>query len=143
MFIGEFHLNIDDKGRLFIPSEFRKILGEEIVINRGIEQCIYVYPTLAWSKIVSKLSSLSFTKKTNREFNRMFLSGAFMRSIDSKGRINVENILIEYAGISKECIILGVGERLEIWDKNIWTNYYNERKAVLEDISEQIEFDIE
>lgn len=142
MFIGEYHFNIDEKGRLFIPSDFRKDLGEEIIINRGIEKCLYVYPIGEWEIIVKKLSALSFTKRTNREFNRMFLSGAYKREIDTKGRINIDKILIDYATLKRECVILGVGERLEIWDKEEWLKYYNDRQSVLDEISEGIEFDI-
>lgn len=142
MFIGEYHFNIDEKGRLFLPSEIRKDLGLEIIVNRGIEKCLYVYPLEEWDKIVQKLSALSFTKRTNREFSRLFLSGAFQREIDSKGRVNLDNNLIEYAKIKKECVILGVGQRLEIWDQEEWNNYYNNRQSVLDEISEEIELDI-
>ena len=142
MFIGEYHFNIDEKGRLFLPSDYRKDLSLEIIVNRGIEKCLYIYPLGAWDAIVNKLASLSFTKKANREFNRMFLSGAFKKEIDSKGRINIDNILIEYANLKKECVIIGVGERIEIWDKEEWFNYYSERKSVLDEISEEIEFDM-
>ncbi len=141
MFIGEYHFNIDEKGRMFLPSDFRKDLGLDIVVSRGIENCLYIYPLTTWNKTVEKLSTLSFTKKTNREFSRMFLSGAFKKEIDSKGRINIENVLIAYANLVKECIIIGVGERLEIWDKKSWENYYQERQPLLDEISEKIEFD--
>jgi len=141
MLIGEFRYNIDDKGRLFIPSEFREELGAEVVINRGIEKCLYVYPMGEWEVILKKLSTLSFTKKSNREFSRMFLSGAYRREIDSKGRINLEKSLMEYAGLQTEVVIIGVGERLELWDKQEWERYYNERLHLLEEISEGIDFD--
>jgi len=142
MFIGEYHFNIDEKGRLFLPSDYRKGLGLEVIINRGIEKCLYVYPEEAWNTIVDKLSTLSFTKRANREFSRMFLSGAYKKEIDSKGRINIDNLLISYAALKKECVIIGVGERIEIWDKEEWVKYYSERQSVLDEISEGIEFDI-
>ncbi|MFY9422655.1 MAG: division/cell wall cluster transcriptional repressor MraZ [Acholeplasmataceae bacterium] len=141
MLIGEFHYNIDEKGRLFLPSELRTELGSEVVINRGIEKCLYVYPMEEWEKILQKLSTLSFTKKSNREFSRMFLSGAYKREIDAKGRINLDKNLIEYAGLQRECVIIGVGERLELWDKQEWERYYEERRHLLEEISEGIDFD--
>ncbi|MGB4695004.1 MAG: division/cell wall cluster transcriptional repressor MraZ [Bacilli bacterium] len=141
MLIGEFHYNIDEKGRLFLPSELRTELGSEVVINRGIEKCLYVYPMEEWEKILQKLSTLSFTKKSNREFSRMFLSGAYKREIDAKGRINLDKNLIEYAGLQRECVIIGVGERLELWDKQEWERYYDERRHLLEEISEGIDFD--
>ncbi|HEY8395604.1 MAG TPA: division/cell wall cluster transcriptional repressor MraZ, partial [Bacilli bacterium] len=103
---------------------------------------LYVYPLDEWEKILKKLSTLSFTKKSNREFSRMFLSGAYKREIDGKGRINLDKNLMEYAGLQKECVIIGVGERLELWDKAEWERYYDERRSVLEEISEGIEFDI-
>lgn len=142
MFIGEYHFNIDEKGRLFLPSEYRKDLSNEVIVNRGIEKCLYIYPLTAWDTIVQKLTTLSFTKRANREFSRMFLSGAFKKEIDNKGRINIDNILIQYANLKKECVIIGVGERIEIWDKEEWVNYYSERQSVLDEISEGIEFDI-
>lgn len=142
MFIGEFHLNIDEKGRLFIPSELRKDLGVEVVVARGIETCLYVYPLEGWKIIVDKLSSLSFTKKNNREFNRLFLSGAYQKEVDNKGRINLDQILIDYSHLQKECVIIGVGSRIEIWDKLEWQKYYLDRQSVIDSISEEIELDI-
>jgi len=142
MFIGEYHYNIDDKGRLFIPSEMRKVLGEKVVINRGIEKCLFLYPEATWEQITNKLTSLSFTKRTNREFNRMFLSGAYLKEIDSNGRINISDLLLSYALLTKECVILGVGERIEIWDKGVWEEYYQKRLSLLDEISEEIDFDL-
>ena len=141
MLIGEYHYSIDVIGRLYIPSELRNELGSEVVINRGIEKCLYVYPMEEWEKILQKLSTLSFTKKSNREFSRMFLSGAYKREIDAKGRINLDKNLIEYAGLQRECVIIGVGERLELLDKQEWERYYDERRHLLEEISEGIDFD--
>ena len=112
MFIGEYHYTIDEKGRLFIPSEMRGNLGVTVIVTRGIEKCLYLYPEAAWNGITEKLSSLSFTKKTNREFNRLFLSGAYRREVDNKGRINIDPLLLDYAGMMRECVILGVGERI-------------------------------
>lgn len=142
MFIGEYHYNIDDKGRLFIPTEFKKEISDQVIVNRGIENCLYIYTLPEWDKIVEKLSSLSFTKKSNREFSRMFLSGAYKKDIDSKGRINIEKVLIDYANLDKECVILGVGKRIEVWAKEEWVKYYESRKSILDEISEEIELDI-
>lgn len=142
MLIGEYHYNIDEKGRLFMPSEMRKDLGLTVIVNRGIEKCLYLYPEAAWDNIAEKLAALSFTKRINREFNRLFLSGAYRREIDSKGRINIDGLLLEYAGMTKECVILGVGERIEIWDKAEWEHYYQARRQLLDEISEDIDFDI-
>lgn len=141
MFIGEYHFNLDDKNRIFIPTEFRSLLKDKLIINRGIERCLFVYPNDEWNKVVNKLNTLSFTKKVNREFSRMFMSGAYYKEMDSQGRVTIDKLLIEYAGLSKECVIIGVGERIEIWDKKAWLEYYQERQATLDEISERIDFD--
>ena len=141
MFIGEYHFNLDDKNRIFIPTEFRSLLKDKLIINRGIERCLFVYPTDEWNKVVNKLNTLSFTKKVNREFSRMFMSGAYNKEMDSQGRVTIDKLLVEYAGLSKECVIIGVGERIEIWDKKAWLEYYQERQATLDEISERIDFD--
>ncbi|HNZ73851.1 MAG TPA: division/cell wall cluster transcriptional repressor MraZ [Bacilli bacterium] len=141
MFIGEYHFNLDDKNRIFIPTEFRSLLKDKLIINRGIERCLFVYPNDEWNKVVNKLNTLSFTKKVNREFSRMFMSGAYYKEMDSQGRVTIDKLLVEYAGLSKECVIIGVGERIEIWDKKAWLEYYQERQATLDEISERIDFD--
>lgn len=141
MFIGEYHFNLDDKNRIFIPTEFRSLLKDKLIINRGIERCLFVYPNDEWNKVVNKLNTLSFTKKVNREFSRMFMSGAYYKEMDSQGRVTIDKLLVEYAGLSKECVIIGVGERIEIWDKKAWLEYYQERQATLDEISERINFD--
>ena len=120
MFIGQYQYNIDDKGRLVIPQEFRKKLGTEIIINKGIENCISVYKMSDWEKLIEKISELPFNRSENRQFNRYFMSSAFQKEIDSQGRVNIDNILIEHAGIKKECIIIGAGNVIEIWAKDKW-----------------------
>lgn len=139
MFIGEYNHNLDDRGRLSIPSNFKEELGEKVVIAKGLESCLYVYTLSEWEQLVEKITSLSFTKKSNREFSRMFLSGAYTNEVDIKGRVNIDSKLIAYAKLNKECTIIGSGNRIEIWDKNIWTNYYNEHEGILEDISEELD----
>lgn len=142
MFIGEYRYNLDEKGRLAIPNDFRQKLGDKIIISRGIEQCLFVYSLEDWNKLVDKISKLSFTKKSHREFSRMFLSGAYQKDIDSKGRTNIDNNLLSYAGLVKECVIIGVGERIEIWDKEKWDNYYLDHQNILDEISEEIDLDV-
>jgi MraZ protein len=141
MFIGEYHYNLDDKNRIFIPNDFKNEIGSQLIINRGIESCLYIYTIDEWSKIVNKLNNLSFTKKKNREFNRMFMSGAFKKDLDSKGRITLDKVLLEHSLLDKECVIIGVGERIEIWSKNEWNKYYEDKKESLDQISEEIELD--
>ena len=138
MFMGEYHHTIDDKGRLIIPSKFRYGLGDEFVITRGIENCLFVYPKDNWEKIVNKLESLPFTKKDARNFTRFFLSGATVAEFDKQGRINITSPLISYANITKECVVIGTGDRIEIWSEKAWDEYFDSAKDNMSDIAENL-----
>ena len=138
MFMGEYHHSIDDKGRLIIPAKFRSELGDKFIITRGIESCLFAYPEKRWEEIVHKLESLPFTKKDARNFTRFFLSGATVAEFDKQGRINITSPLIEYAGIKKECVIIGTGDRLEIWAKDAWEDFFNSASINMSDIAENL-----
>jgi len=142
MLIGEYRHNIDDKGRLIIPSKFREEMGMKFVITRGLDGCLFVYSMSEWEKIVAKLQTLSFTKKDVRTFNRFFLSSATVCEFDKQGRINIVNSLIEYAGIQKECTIIGVNDRLEIWASDKFDALMEENQTKFEEIAENL-FDSE
>lgn len=138
MLLGEYHHNIDDKGRLVIPTKYREELGDTFVIARGIEKCLYVYSTSEWEKLVSKLNTLPFTKKDARTFTRSFFSGATVCEFDKSGRINITSPLVSYAGLEKECVIIGVNDRLEIWNEDAFNNFMNENSEQLEEIAEHL-----
>lgn len=138
MFIGEYHHNMDDKNRLIVPSKFREKLGEHFIVTRGIENCLFVYSEEDWEKIVKKLETLPFTKKDAREFMRFFLSGATDLEFDKQGRISIATPLVNYANIKKECVIVGVGERLEIWAAEAWENFFNTSKNHMADVAENL-----
>ena len=138
MLMGEFHHNIDDKGRLIIPSKFRYELGEKFVITRGLEKCLFVYSEEEWNKLIAKLKTLPFTNKDARNFTRFFLSGATVNEFDRQGRINISSSLVNYANLTKECVIIGVNDRIEIWSKENWDNYFNERVDNLSDVAEKL-----
>ena len=138
MFMGEYHHNIDDKNRLIIPSKFREGLNSEFIITRGIENCLFVYSKEDWQKIVTKLESLPFTKKDARNFTRFFLSGAVLVEFDKQGRAGISQALVNYAKIDKECVIIGVGNRLEIWSKQEWEDFFNSAKNNMSDIAENL-----
>ena len=138
MFMGEFHHNIDDKKRLIIPAKFREELGQEFVIARGIENCLFAYSKKEWEKIVDKLTSLPFTKKDARNFNRFFLSGATVAEFDKQGRIGLTSPQITYADITKECVVIGAGDRLEIWSLEKWNEYFDSAKDNMSDIAENL-----
>ena len=138
MFIGEYHHTIDEKGRIIIPNKFRDELGNDFIITRGIESCLFVYSNKNWDDICTKLNSLAFTKKDARIFNRFFMSGATNVELDKQGRINLPAPLIDYAKLQKECVIIGTGDRLEIWSKEDWENFFNSNKDSMSDIAENL-----
>ncbi|MBR1936687.1 MAG: division/cell wall cluster transcriptional repressor MraZ [Bacilli bacterium] len=138
MFIGEFHHTIDDKGRIIIPSKFREKLGNQFIITRGIDNCLFVYSYDDWMNITNKLNSLPFTKRDARVFNRFFLSGATDVELDKQGRVNISSPLISYANLTKDCVIIGTGDRLEIWAKESWDNFFNSTKDNMSDIAENL-----
>ena len=138
MLMGEFHHTIDEKSRLIVPSKFRTELGERVVITKGLDKCLFVYSENEWNKIMQKVSNLQFTKRNVRAFERSFIGGASLIEFDKQGRINITSPLVHYADIKKECIIIGVNERLEIWSKEEFDNYMKENEESLEEITENI-----
>lgn len=138
MFMGEYHHNIDEKGRLTIPAKFRSELGTKFILTRGLENCLYLYSESEWNNIVAKLKTLPFTKKDARIFTRSFFSGATECEFDRQGRINITSPLVSYAGITKDCVIIGVNDRIEIWSETEWGNFLNNNAEKLEDIAENL-----
>lgn len=138
MFKGEFQHNIDDKGRVIIPAKIREELGESFVITRGLDKALFVYPIQEWKLIEQKLKSLPFTKADARKFTRFFFSGAIECEIDKQGRIIIPNNLRNYALLKKECVTIGVSNRLEIWSKENWELYYKDSEESFNDIAETL-----
>lgn len=136
MLMGEYHHNIDDKGRLTIPSKFREDLGDKFVITRGLENCLFAYSEDDFKRIVERLEQIPFTKKDARQFMRFFLSGATLVEFDKQGRINIAAPLINYANLEKECIVIGTGDRLEIWSSDNWNSFMDSTKDSMSDIAE-------
>ena len=138
MLIGEYHHNIDEKGRLIIPSKFREELGAEAIITRGLDGCLFIYSMRQWEKVVDKLNTLSFTKKDARIFNRFFMSGATVCVFDKQGRINIPSSLVCYATIEKECTIIGVNDRLEVWATEKFDSQIEENFDAISDVAENL-----
>ena len=138
MFIGEYHHTIDEKGRIIIPAKFRGELGTNFIVTRGIENCLFVYSLDNWAKITDKLSSLPFTKKDARTFNRFFMSGATNVELDKQGRININAPLVDYAKLNKDCVVIGTGDRLEIWSQELWNSFFDSTKDSMSDIAENL-----
>ena len=131
---GEFNHSIDPKGRLIIPSKFRDILGEDFVITKGLDGCLFLYPNNEWKIFEEKLRTLPLTNKNARTFTRYFLGSAVDGGLDKQGRVLISSALREFAGLEKEVVLVGVLERVEIWDKAKW----DESNAVVEDNMDDI-----
>ncbi|MBM7647226.1 MraZ protein [Bacillus ectoiniformans] len=141
--MGEYQHNVDAKGRLIIPAKLREHLGESFVLTRGLDQCLFGYPMNEWKVLEDKMKALPLTKKDARAFIRFFFSGASDCELDKQGRINIPSTLLSYAKLEKECIILGVSNRIEIWDKSIWEDYFMKSEESFSEIAENmIDFDI-
>ncbi len=143
MFMGEFQHNLDTKGRVIVPAKFRDGLGQSFVLTRGLDQCLFAYPLDEWKILEEKLKKLPLTKKDARAFIRFFFSGAVECEIDKQGRINIPSPLRSYADLDKECVVIGVSNRIELWDKDKWTTYVNESEESFAEIAENMmDFDI-
>ena len=131
---GEFNHSIDAKGRLIIPSKFRDILGEDFVITKGLDGCLFLYPNNEWKIFEEKLRTLPLTNKNARTFTRCFLGSAVDGGLDKQGRVLISSALRTFAGLEKEVVLVGVLDRVEIWDKAKW----DENNAVVEEDMDEI-----
>lgn len=143
MFMGEYEHNIDQKGRMIVPAKFREELGSTFVLTRGLDKCVFGYPYDEWKQLEEKMRALPFTKKDARAFTRFFFSGAVECEFDKQGRVNVSAPLRRYAKLERECVIIGVSNRIEIWSKQMWDQYYSESEESFDEIAESImDFDM-
>jgi len=138
MLSGEYRHSIDLKGRVIIPSKIRDEIGSRIVITRGLDGCLFGYSEKTWNTILEKLNTLPFTKKDARNFTRFMTSGAITLEFDRQGRVNIPSYLNEYASLSKDVVIVGVINRIEIWSKEKWEEFMNNNVESLSDISENL-----
>lgn len=120
MFMGEYNHTIDAKGRLIIPAKFREVLGDEFVVTKGMDGCLFVFDNSEWQSFAEKLRSLPMIDKEVRQFTRFFLAGAASVEVDKQGRILIPSVLRDFAGITKDTVLIGVGSRIEIWSKDRW-----------------------
>lgn len=137
MFIGEYQHALDSKNRMIVPSKFREGLSNLFVMTKGLDGCLYAYPMEEWRKLEEKLKSLPMTNKDARAFVRFFFSGAAEIEMDKQGRALIPQNLIEYAGIVKDIVSIGVSTRIEIWSKEKWDEY-NEQNIDFEEIAEKM-----
>ena len=142
MFYGEHEHTIDRKGRLIIPSRFREVMKEHFVerfvITRGLDKCLFLFPEDEWRSQESRFRALSFTKQESRRFNRFYFSGAVELTCDRQGRVLIPEYLKQFAGIKRDVVLVGISNRIEIWDKEAWKKFYEQFKETYEDIAERL-----
>ena len=138
MFIGEYTHTIDQKKRLAIPAKFRKELGRRVVVTRGLDSCLFVFPDREWKMLADKLGKLPIGHKDARGFVRLMLAGAMQDDLDGLGRIIIPDYLKNYAQLGKQVIIAGLYNRVEIWDENIWNKYKREAERDAGDMAERM-----
>jgi transcriptional regulator MraZ len=138
MFIGEYNHSVDAKKRLALPSKFRKELGKNVVVTRGLDKCLFVYPMKAWKELAEKLGTMPIGEAGTRSFVRLMLAGATDVNADSQGRILLPEYLKEYADLKKEVVVAGLFNRLEIWDECKWREYKKKAESNSDDIAENL-----
>lgn len=138
MFIGEYEHNVDAKGRIIMPAKLREDIGDKFIITKGLDGCLFAYSLVEWANFEEKLKALPLAQKNARNFVRFFLSGAVECEIDKQGRFLIPANLREHAGLDKEIVIIGVGTRLEIWNREVWKTYSSDDNISADEIAENM-----
>jgi MraZ protein len=138
MFIGEYNITIDDKGRLAVPVKFREALAIGAVVTRGLDASLFLLPLEEWGKLADKIAGLPLGQANSRAFARLMLAGAMDTSLDKQGRFIVPEYLRRYAGLKKDVVMVGVQNRLEIWDQAAWLAYTKQAEEDATSIAEQL-----
>ncbi len=138
MFMGEYSHSIDAKGRLIIPSKLREQLGESFVVTKGLDGCLFIYTNEEWENIEAKFREVPLTTKDARKFSRFFFAGASQLDVDKQGRILVPSLLREFAGLKKEVVLVGVLDRVEVWDKEKWESSVDFDDDDMDEIAEHM-----
>lgn len=138
MFIGEYLHSIDLKKRMAVPSKFRVDLKNKVVVTRGLDKCLFIYPMKVWEELAGKLGTLPVGESATRSFIRLMLAGAVDVEVDKQGRILIPDFLKSYAGLDKNVIVAGIYNRLEIWDEKKWQEYKKKAEKNTDEIAEQL-----
>ncbi len=136
MFIGEYKYNLDNKNRLALPTKFRKMLKDGVVITKGLDNCLFIYTAKEWNKLANKLANLPFSQAKSRAFSRMMLAGAMDVKLDKQGRVILPDYLKVFAGLNKKTVLAGLYNRLEVWDEKMWNKYQKVSEKDSNDIAE-------
>jgi len=138
MFLGTHEPRLDEKGRLILPAKFREELSAGLVITKGQERCLYVFPSQEFSEITQTLKQAPVTAKSARDYSRVMFAGAHDEIPDRQGRVTIPQALRTYAGLEKDCVVIGANTRVEIWDSNSWNEYLADREKSFADVSEEV-----
>jgi MraZ protein len=138
MFLGTHEPKLDEKGRLILPARFRDELSEGLVITKGQERCLYVFPANEFSLITERLRQAPVTEKKSRDYLRVMFAGAHDEVPDNQGRVTIPSGLRTYASLEKNCVVIGANTRLEIWDSTTWNSYLSDREKTFADVSEEV-----
>lgn len=138
MFLGEYKHNLDNKGRMAIPAKFRLKIEGGAIITRGLDRCLFLFPKKEWEVLAQKIINLPLAQADSRAFSRLMLSGASDVEFDAQGRVLVPDSLRKYAGISKKVAVIGLYERVEIWDEEEWNKYKNKTENASDEIAEKL-----
>ena len=138
MFLGTYSPRLDDKGRLFLPAKFRDELAGGLVITKGQERCLYVFAATEFAAITDRLREAPLTAKTARDYSRVFFASAHDEVPDKQGRITVPGPLRDYAGLTRDCAVIGANTRVEIWDSEAWSTYLGASEEQFSSMSEEV-----
>jgi MraZ protein len=138
VFLGTHNPKLDEKGRLFLPAKFRDRLADGLVVTRGQERCLYVFPMDEFVRLANQMQQAPTTSKAARDYMRVFLSGASDEVPDKQGRVTIPAALRDYAGLSKDCTVIGTGARVEVWDTAAWNAYLESTEQAFADQSEEV-----
>ncbi len=138
MFLGTHHPRLDEKGRLFLPAKFRDELAEGLVITKGQERCLYVFPTEEFGRLTQALRATPMGTKAVRDYSRVFFASASDEVPDKQGRLTIPASLREYADLTRECVVIGANTRVEIWDADAWQAYLTAQEPAFAELSEEV-----
>ena len=138
MFLGTHTPRLDEKGRLFLPAKYRDELAGGLILTKGQERCVYVFPVAEFERITEALRTAPVTAKGLRDYSRVFFASASDEVPDKQGRITIPPALREYAALNRDCVVIGANTRLEIWDSQAWASYLDQQEDAFSEASEEV-----
>ena len=138
MFLGTHAPRLDDKGRLILPAKFRDELADGLVVTKGQERCLYVFPTAEFARVTDAMREAPVTSRAARDYQRVLFAGASDETPDKQGRVTIPPALRDYAGLTRDCVVIGANTRVEIWDADAWETYLAAQEEAFSDLSEEV-----